>query len=585
MKNTIFCLLFVLILILSQACAHASAGASFYNLGQGHIFGCAWQDENGNGLRDPGELGIKGTEIYLNNDQTAITDQYGQYNFTNLPPNQYTITDRLDTGWIHTYPTVVNDQDQAHAWTALLGQQPNSYVECVIVKTDPLGNVYFVGIFDGLADFNPSVGHDMRQGAATGFITRLNTDGSYAWTTLFGHSLQKNALDMVIDASGNLIIGYEHSILKLTSDGQLSGLQTFQVQSQGHLGITALCLDPTQNLIVTGSFSGTVDFNPGADVNLLSTSQGIISSLFLTKIDANDAYVWTRISEKHPSQSGAMSVPHAVCSDSAGQIYLAGAFRRFVDFDPGIDTDYRSSMGDWDIFLSKYDSDGTYAWTKAMGAPDYDLAYDVCTDTEDNVLIAGTYSLMVPFGDSPETTLDTKHVKIGAGFVAKYTRDADCLWVADLGERQHYTAATSLAVSPSGNIFVAAERMPLDAYAESSSDLVVIQLAGDTPTRISQKEFPGIIRTTNTWRENDFEFPHYPWNWGLAVTPQGDLLIAGQVDNTLVTSDAEVHVARGIQEAFVCKYAATKQAKGHTIILQAGQAFFGVDFGTRFMGR
>ena len=63
MKRIISCLVLATSITLAPVCISANEGLSYYNFGLGHIFGTAWQDDNGNGLRDSGELGLKGLEI------------------------------------------------------------------------------------------------------------------------------------------------------------------------------------------------------------------------------------------------------------------------------------------------------------------------------------------------------------------------------------------------------------------------------------------------------------------------------------------------------------------------------------------
>jgi hypothetical protein len=69
------------------------------------ISGTKWSDDNGNGVRDPGEAGIKGYVLFLdeNNDgnldpgePTATTDANGDYVFTNVAAGDYTVREAPD---------------------------------------------------------------------------------------------------------------------------------------------------------------------------------------------------------------------------------------------------------------------------------------------------------------------------------------------------------------------------------------------------------------------------------------------------------------------------------------------------------
>ncbi len=64
-------------------------------------------DTNGNGLWNPGEQGIHGWNITLKNAtgavvSTASTSPQGYYEFTNLIPGSYNVSEEDKAGWIHT---------------------------------------------------------------------------------------------------------------------------------------------------------------------------------------------------------------------------------------------------------------------------------------------------------------------------------------------------------------------------------------------------------------------------------------------------------------------------------------------------
>ena len=53
---------------------------------------------------------------------------------------------------------------------------------------DVSGNVYVTGGFGGIADLDPTSANDKRTavGLSDGFLTKINADGSYAWTYQIG---------------------------------------------------------------------------------------------------------------------------------------------------------------------------------------------------------------------------------------------------------------------------------------------------------------------------------------------------------------------------------------------------------------
>jgi hypothetical protein len=89
-------------------------GVNFGNwVTPGEIRGSKWEDADGNGVRDEGEVGLSGWTIYLDADgdgtldpgeTSATTDADGDYSFADLPPGTYTVAEVQQEGWEQTYP-------------------------------------------------------------------------------------------------------------------------------------------------------------------------------------------------------------------------------------------------------------------------------------------------------------------------------------------------------------------------------------------------------------------------------------------------------------------------------------------------
>ena len=55
-------------------------------------------------------------------------------------------------------------------------------------------------------------------------------------------------------------------------------------------------------------------------------------------------------------------------NDAAGNVYVMGSFRETVDFDPGPGVYNLTSVGQGDIFISKFDASGNFLWVKTIGS-------------------------------------------------------------------------------------------------------------------------------------------------------------------------------------------------------------------------
>lgn len=73
----------------------------------GSICGIKFNDKNGNGIQDPGELGIPDWHISIGGslDLTKVTDREGKFCFDNLPPGEYKVGEEARSGWRQTKPS------------------------------------------------------------------------------------------------------------------------------------------------------------------------------------------------------------------------------------------------------------------------------------------------------------------------------------------------------------------------------------------------------------------------------------------------------------------------------------------------
>jgi hypothetical protein len=72
----------------------------------GTICGTKFQDTNDNHVQDAGEPVLTGWPIQLSGpvSGTALTDSFGEYCFSDLPPGTYQVTEGSQPGWTETFP-------------------------------------------------------------------------------------------------------------------------------------------------------------------------------------------------------------------------------------------------------------------------------------------------------------------------------------------------------------------------------------------------------------------------------------------------------------------------------------------------
>jgi hypothetical protein len=275
----------------------------------------------------------------------------------------------------------------------------DKYDYALKMAVDSEGNTLIWGTFSGIVDFDPGPGVDEHTSRSPldCFLSKLDSEGNFLWVRTWPGGNLKYApkpTDVWVHNERNGWVGPECG---LAVDGrgntQISGMLYGSVDLDPGSGVEIhveddgmcafLCqLDPSGNFLwarswgfassceatiddggnvwLSGIFLGSTDFDPGAGVDE-HTSNGD-QDIYLSKLDSTGNFLWAR------TWGGAgKDEINSVAIDDADDAYATGCFLGTVDFDPGTGVDEHTSLGESDMFLSKFDSTGNFLWARTWG--------------------------------------------------------------------------------------------------------------------------------------------------------------------------------------------------------------------------
>lgn len=291
-------------------------------------------------------------------------------------------------------------QNVIFTWARQMGG--TTYDAAHAVVHDNLGNVYTTGQFTGTADFDPGPGVNMltSYGGADVFVTRFDAAGNFTWAIQMGGTENDWGSSIAIDLSGNLYI--------------------------------------------TGTFSGTADFDPGAG-NYLLTSFGAYD-VFVCKMNTGGLHTWTR-------QMGGTEndVSATITTDASGNVFSTGIFYGTADFDPGAGVFNLTNSGVYDNYVSKLDGNGNFLWALIAGG-DGEGVPSVAVDNTGNAYVGGAFGGTYDFDPGP----GINNLSSGGGtdiFASKYSPGGNLIWARKMSGVS-YENGYAIAVSPAGNVFI-----------------------------------------------------------------------------------------------------------------------------------
>lgn len=205
-----------------------------------------------------------------------------------------------------------------------------------------------------------------------------------------------------------------------------------------------ILLTGDEDLLVFGSFSGTIDFDTGPGESILTSTVG--SKVYMLKMDPDGTLLWA----KAMGGNGNIGVADATM-DAAGNYYLLIAFNLTADFDPGdgvtsLTAIPSSPANKNDIAIAKYDADGNFIWVRSIAGNSDEYAGGIESDADGNLYVTGAFRGTTSVGGSFSlTALGTNSTDILA---ASMDTDGNFLWTWNIGSN---TSTASNLFSDSGS--------------------------------------------------------------------------------------------------------------------------------------
>jgi hypothetical protein len=420
------------------------------------------------------------------------------------------------------------------SWAIGFGGVNSESIKSVVSDTD--GYVYTVGYFQGVIDVDPSSSLFLLSsfGQQDIFITKVSASGQLIWAKQIGGAGNESGNSICIHASGNIIItGFYHGmvdfdpgigihtliaassfsqdifILTLNTNGSFQWAKT--IGGSGYLDVFGNLHDAVSHgysitsntngdILVTGSFLGSIDFDPGATNYILSAPN--TPHIFILKLNANGSFVWAKKfgnnkygdeayaiktdSNNHiyavgvfydsldadpntgnywlcadSTQGGFVlcltsqgdflwanklggNMPNAVCIASCmsiaknQDIFIGGYFKGVVQFNSGA---ICTSNGSNDIFIVKLNNSGSFQWVKSFGGLSADYCYSIDVDLQSNIYIGGSFRQYVDFDPGLDTMmLNAFSPNESDAFIAKLNTQGVFQWAYRIGGSENDVA-------------------------------------------------------------------------------------------------------------------------------------------------
>lgn len=306
------------------------------------------------------------------------------------------------------------------------------------IEIDNEGNIIAIGSFEGVVDFDGpnSIGGFISNGSRDIYIMKSDPLGTVMWVKTIGSS------------------NYEDPY--------------------------GLAIDQNNNIVVTGRFFSSTDFDPGPEIFNLSSNGA--TDCFVLMLDANGDFVWAE-----SIGGGNIEVGLDAVFDSQNNLFIMGNYTSWeVDFDPGIGTQILSGDGIGYTFLLKLTSSGQFIWVKSYAATNHFNAQDLVISGDTALVLSGGYSgdLSLQINgtiqnfSSQNNALDM--------FVMKVNELGEPKWFYELNGKGMYQDVSAIDIDNFGNIYAGSyyrdslyfemDNLPYSLYSSSYRNALMFSL-------------------------------------------------------------------------------------------------------------
>ena len=316
----------------------------------------------------------------------------------------------------------------------------------------------------------------------------------------------------------------ERRDLPTASVGFLSATSLIPSGQYAAIHANAVATDAAGDTVVTGSFRGTVSFDPASSNATYTTAN--TQDAFVAEYSPAGALRWARTFAGQATTAGgttnyAVGQGSALALDASGDVFVAGSFTGTVNFGTAASPASQSSPGNAAAFVAKLGPTGSLVWASHASAGGGDDSADgIALDGSGGAVIAGSYAVAASFGATTLTAAGASEA-----FAARVGPTGQFTWaVGSKGSSGSNAAARGVAVDPSGNVVLAGILSGQVALIPGTT----LTAQGSDDAAVWKLNSAGAGLWSRSFGSADHDSAD-----ALAVDPGGNLLVAGTFSDSV----------------------------------------------------
>jgi hypothetical protein len=268
------------------------------------------------------------------------------------------------------------------------------------ITHDNDGNIYITGTFQDSVRFD----NILLTTSYGDYCAKYDTLGNVIWAkkSIGGGGIK-------FDGNNNLYTFSKSGkvLKKLDLNGNTIWSKTLYTTSNFGSDAILNVFTKGNDVYVTGNYSFDAYFDNDTLINNGSWD------IYIAKFDATGQNQWAITAGGTGTDKG-----YDIYVNSSDEIYATGYFKDTAYFD----TTQVISVGNTDMYLAKYNSNGNLTWINTYGSLGLDLAAKIVVDENENIYTTGRYNGSITFGSTTLTSVSSD------AFIAKFDNTGNPIW-------------------------------------------------------------------------------------------------------------------------------------------------------------
>jgi hypothetical protein len=306
------------------------------------------------------------------------------------------------------------------------------------------------------------------------------------------------------------------------------------------------------SIIVTGFFHGTATFGEGDPTRTQLTSDGI-DDVFLARYDSHGSLLWAK---RAGGELSDLAIGVATFADDS--FVLTGRFEGTATFGPGEAGEAELVSGGLrDIFVARYNDDGSLAWAKSAGGVGQEGSWGITTFADGSCVAVGSFNEVATFGLGEDNETALTSAGGSDTFVARYNGDGTLAWAKRAGSTGA-TVARAVSSMPDGGCAVTGRFENTATFGPGEPGQTMLTSGGGNDAFIAHYATSGELLSAT-----QATGPRGPSGLGIGTLPDGSVIVTGLLLDTAVfhqgTPDETSLTANGDnRDIFVARYKAVE---------------------------